>query len=204
VAALPGDDRGTNPEGDPPMKKTNINVKRYSNCAGWEGTIEPDDRSWIVFLPSDDGPVLFYRRVSVELVDGKTEHHYYDVELPGPAAAAVRPDPLAQVKPPELPAPSAASEYAIDYTVVPGPGANEEPGFFASLSARSIACWAPTEHGAIQGLLNYAIRLAVAGALDHTGEPMRHVSKRRYHAVFGPPETQLEQVVEGEHGTPVG
>lgn len=187
------------------MKKTNINVRRYAEGgpAGWEGTVEPDDGSWIVLLPTDGGAALFYRRAKLELLDGQTEHHYYDVELPGTAADAVRPDPLAQVKPPELPCSWPASEYAIDYTVEPGPGVDNEPGFHARLSAREIGCWAPTEHEAIQGLLNYAIRLAVAGALDHTGKPMRHISSRRYDAVFGPPDTQIEQVVEGEHGAVV-
>lgn len=54
----------------------NIHVKRYQNAPmGYAGTIEPEDRSWCLFVPSDGEPQLFVRR---ELKDsaGAVEHHF--------------------------------------------------------------------------------------------------------------------------------
>jgi len=40
----------------------NIIIGRYSNPAniGFWGWVEPQDRSWILFLPVDDGPPVVY------------------------------------------------------------------------------------------------------------------------------------------------
>ena len=42
----------------------NITVTRYPVPAevGWQGYIEPDDRSWIVFVDNDGHPVAFLNR----------------------------------------------------------------------------------------------------------------------------------------------
>jgi len=42
----------------------NINVTRYANpkAVGWAGWVEPDDRSWIVFIGLDGRPVAFLNR----------------------------------------------------------------------------------------------------------------------------------------------
>ena len=36
----------------------NITIHRYNDPAkvGWFGSVEPEDRSWILFIPVDDGP----------------------------------------------------------------------------------------------------------------------------------------------------
>lgn len=42
----------------------NVTVHRYQNpeAVGWQGYIEPADRSWIVFVALDGTPVLFPAR----------------------------------------------------------------------------------------------------------------------------------------------
>jgi len=42
----------------------NITVGRYDNPAdvGYQGWIEPDDRSWIMFVSNDGSPVAFLPR----------------------------------------------------------------------------------------------------------------------------------------------
>ncbi len=43
----------------------NINVHRYSHPSlteHWQGTIEPDDLSWIMFVAADGKPVVFLNR----------------------------------------------------------------------------------------------------------------------------------------------
>lgn len=53
-----------------------IHVKRYeSTAAGYAGTIEPEDRSWVLFIANDGTPSL-YIGVTSESEDGKTEHGY--------------------------------------------------------------------------------------------------------------------------------
>jgi len=175
--------------------KQNIHVKRYSDpSAGWALSIEPEDRSFVVFVPNE-GDALFYRRVEFETGDGKLEHGYADVELPGSI-------PMQHIQAPELPrADTKTWPFPIDFSVEPvSPEGLDDlteeqqqfspsrqvPGFWAALNCRSIKCWGRTEHEAVQALMNFAISLAVAGSLDHTGKPIRHVSKRRYDAVFGP------------------
>jgi len=41
-----------------------IHVGRYDNPAdiGWQGWIEPDDRTWIMFVADDGTPVVFLDR----------------------------------------------------------------------------------------------------------------------------------------------
>ncbi len=180
---------------------TNIHVKRYPDpkAIGWELTIEPEGRDWIVFVPHGDNPALFFRRVEVLDEEGKTVHAYADVELPGTL-------PMQHLQPPCSPPPPAEGRGPLDFEVVPYrepmgdaispadharererfPEARE--GFLAKLNARAVGCWGETEHEAIRALLNHVVRLAVAGCLDHTGEPMKASSKRRYQAVFGAPD----------------
>lgn len=41
----------------------NINVRRYENTShGYAATIEPEDRSWIVFVDVDNKPTLYAHR----------------------------------------------------------------------------------------------------------------------------------------------
>jgi hypothetical protein len=42
----------------------NITVTRYPKPAdvGWQGYLEPDDRSWIAFIALDGKPVFFLNR----------------------------------------------------------------------------------------------------------------------------------------------
>jgi len=42
----------------------NIKVSRYKNpeSVGWQGWIEPDDRSWIAFVDLRGRPVFFLNR----------------------------------------------------------------------------------------------------------------------------------------------
>lgn len=41
---------------------SNVSVHRYGEDVGYAGWIEPDDRSWIVFITDDNKPELFARR----------------------------------------------------------------------------------------------------------------------------------------------
>lgn len=41
----------------------NITVTRYApDTTGWQGYVEPDDKSWIVFVHDDGHPVVFLNR----------------------------------------------------------------------------------------------------------------------------------------------
>jgi hypothetical protein len=40
----------------------NIIVRRYEEDCGWQGWIEPEDKSWIVFLDASGRPVFFPHR----------------------------------------------------------------------------------------------------------------------------------------------
>jgi hypothetical protein len=43
----------------------NITVSRYPNpheVGGWQGYLQPDDRSWIAFIDGDCKPVFFLNR----------------------------------------------------------------------------------------------------------------------------------------------
>ena len=42
----------------------NITVSRYPDpeAVGWQGVIEPDDRTWIAFVDLDGHPVFFLDR----------------------------------------------------------------------------------------------------------------------------------------------
>ena len=201
---------------DPVSQKPNrIHVKRYPDphaVGGWESVVEPEDRAWIVFVPTK-GTALFYRRYEVRDENGKIEHAYADVELPGtfpvehpdkdmPAEVSMDGRPL--YGPGAQPHVEKTHPGPIDFHVEPGlepcldaisaadharerelyPNARE--GFYAFLNCRSYACWGVTPHEAVQGLLNAVVRLAAAGCLDHTGKSMRRgTSARRYEAVFG-------------------
>ena len=175
----------------------NIRIQRFSPAvAGFDGTLEPDDRSWIVFVASDGGAV-FYRRQLVELLDGSQKETYADVELPGLVLVD------GQGVPPPVAFPEMEHPGPLDFTVVPAHEPmmdavspadharerelhpNARAGFEARLNARSIAAWGATEHEAIRSLLNYVAQLCTAGALDHTGRPMHGHCARRYAAVFG-------------------
>lgn len=48
-----------------PTAMPEITVARYTNpkdVGGWLGTIEPKDKSWIIFIDADGRPVLFPHR----------------------------------------------------------------------------------------------------------------------------------------------
>ena len=52
-----------------------IHVRRYEKLTEWAGTIEPEDRGWILFVASDGKPSLWVR--DGESRDGdKTESSY--------------------------------------------------------------------------------------------------------------------------------
>lgn len=40
----------------------NFKVSRYSDSKNWAGCIEPDDRSWIMFVDKDNRPTVFLNR----------------------------------------------------------------------------------------------------------------------------------------------
>ena len=53
-----------------------IHVKRYeSPTVGFAGSIEPEDRSWVLFIAKDGAPSLF-RLAGTTEIDGKTEDAY--------------------------------------------------------------------------------------------------------------------------------
>lgn len=190
---------------------THIHVKRYASpeSLGYQATIEPADRRWLVFVDKD-GDATMWRRVSVTSypgdplgaerpatsddegkptvdVDGKVEHFFVDVELPGTSIGPGHPlHPVAAALP--MPEPAAAHPGPLDFEVtqqtetVEGVPAGT---WTAWLNCRSVGCTGATEHEAVRNLLNYVARLCTAGSLDHTGRPMIATSRRRYEAVFG-------------------
>lgn len=183
----------------------NIHVQRYANPAsfGYQGTIQPEDRSWIVFVDKDGEPTL-WRRVAISSSDtpdgGKVDHAYVDVELPG-----FVPDghPIQTMVEEKIPQIVPTGDNPLDFTVQPAREPmmdaidaaghakedelypNRRDGFIAWLNCRHVGAWGATEHDAIRALLNYVAKLCVAGSLDHTGRPMPYVSRRRHEAVFG-------------------
>ncbi len=66
-----------------------IHVKRYQNPNGYQGSIEPEDRSWVVFI-DDQGRATLWRRVELDPIQGEgaelgaciDNHAYVDVEAP--------------------------------------------------------------------------------------------------------------------------
>jgi len=54
---------------------------RYSHpkAVGYQGSIEPEDSSWVVFVDNQGEPTL-WRRVETTTADGKTDSFYADVE----------------------------------------------------------------------------------------------------------------------------
>lgn len=184
-----------------------IHVKRYNNPAavGYQGSVEPDDRSWIVFI-DNEGLATLWRRVESKsgavYRDGKViepekvDHSYVDVELPTAF------DSLNNTTPMVPPHPPSSFPGPLDYTVEPGVecfgdalspadharerAAHPEAkhGFYAKLSHRAIMCWGETEHEAVRYLMNYVACLCTAGSMDHTGKPMAG-NQRRSKAVWG-------------------
>lgn len=159
-----------------------IHVRRYHapENIGYLGTVEPDDRSWVVFI-RNDGEATLWRRVEVRSLDGKADHAYLDVELP---CATVEGHPL---HPKALEPPPKAWPGPIDYTV--SQQTEDADGvpkgtFTAWLNARQIGCTGATEHEAIRNLMNYVAQLCVAGSMDHTGRPVPATNRRRYKAVW--------------------
>lgn len=65
-----------------------IHISRYEHPdkARYQGTVAPEDRSWILFIALDGEPQLFVR-CSFETDDGKTEHGY----VPATAMVAAPP-----------------------------------------------------------------------------------------------------------------
>lgn len=192
-----------------------IHVRRYPTPAasgGVEATIAPEDGAFFVLIPVD-GDAVFYRRVAVTNSEGQTDHDYIDVELP--ARTSAPPDGVAPPTLAPLPAVNRVYPYPIDFHVKPiDPNdptledlddeaqkftpSKQRPGFWAWLNCRAVMTWGPTEHEAIQALMNYAVSLAVAGCLDQTGHPVPHINRRRYEAVFGTDVTPGY----GENGEP--
>lgn len=166
-----------------PMTMPNIHVQRYASPSTFAGNIEPEDRSWIVFV-AVNGEATFWRRSKRTKLGEKTEHVYVDAELPTHVIDGI------DTAEPSQPPPPWGHPGPLDFTIEPATGPGDQPGFFASLNVRAIACWGETEHDATRGLLNYVASLCTAGALDHTGQPTVS-NPRRYAAVFG-----------GEHAAP--
>ena len=155
----------------------NIHVKRYQpELKEWQGTISPEDGSWIVFVDSAGEP-FFYRRGNVEKADGKLEEIYVDVELP-----CALPVPEGGIPPKDL---RHHTEDPIDYHVEPNNDPKHpEEKFIAHLNVRAVAATGRTEHEAVRRLLNYVAQLCTSGSLDHTGAPS-YGNKRRYEYVWG-------------------
>lgn len=153
-----------------------IHVNRYkSREHGFQGSIEPEDRSWIVFV-DNAGQATFWREVEVDNPEapeaiGGVRHAYVDVEIP---SLHVEGDALPNVG-------SASTPYPgpLDFTT----HENEDGSFSAHLNVRDVAATAPTEREAIRDLLNYVAQLCTAGCLDHTGAPTV-LNKRRYEHVW--------------------
>lgn len=59
----------------------NIHVIRYSHPSkvGYAGAIEPDDRSWILFIPDDGAVPQLWQQSEVEVREGKTVSGYSPV-----------------------------------------------------------------------------------------------------------------------------
>src|SRR5688572_5819255 len=58
----------------------NIQVRRYArpDRVGYQGTIEPADSSWLLFIPNKGLPLL-WAKVSVQEADGKTVQEFRPV-----------------------------------------------------------------------------------------------------------------------------
>lgn len=183
----------------------NIHVSRYQNIAGYLGSIAPEDRSWIVFVDKD-GEATFWRRFQAETEDGKTVHCYADAELP--TGLFVREEEGGAI---EGGTPTGTEKSlerdSLTFKVFPAHelgqhnahhtrregdegrfDKNPEDGFLAMLDQRKIACWGKTEHEATTSLINYVVRLCVAGCLDDTGSSKPGGNPRRYRAAFGKPK----------------
>ena len=175
----------------------NIHVIRYQTPQqiGYQGCVEPDDRSWLVFIDSN-GDASFWRRCEYEEDDHSVHHGYIDAELP----FGLQPkEEIASELAEKLPLRTEEGNTdGLSYKVVPVDevtekqwndlSAHEEPkpkrGFFALLGERTIACWGETEHEAVTSLLNHVAQMCVAGCLDHTGRAMPGGNLRRYQAIF--------------------
>lgn len=179
-------------------KKQTVHVRRYPDpraVGGWEMAIEPDDRRFVLFVPTE-GDALLYRRVDVRNEDGTIEHLYADVELPFSL-------PMQHLQTMDGPPPMPKSEEGrpwnpLDFTVRRATLESGVEGFMASLNCRAIEAEGENEHEAVRNLMNYVAQLCTAGVLDHTGEPclMNPSSNRRYEAVFGPSDDQTKHVEE--------
>lgn len=74
----------------------NVHVRRYPQSHPYQGTVEPEDRSWIIFI-DNKGHATFWRRAQLEVppepVDGYgqivSNEIWYDVEDVVSAQAAV-------------------------------------------------------------------------------------------------------------------
>lgn len=60
----------------------NIHVRRYQHpdSTQYRGWVEPEDRSWILFIPQEGAPQL-YLEVECEDGDGKTVRGYTPADL---------------------------------------------------------------------------------------------------------------------------
>jgi hypothetical protein len=183
-----------------------IHVSRYKSPNTFAGYIEPEDRSWIVFVDAK-GLATFWRRTEVQMKDEDGIHHehgYIDVEIPGGIAEGEVPV-LSAPEPAQYPGPIDYKSYFME-AQPPFPAAADgsypasngiEAHWCAELNCRDIVCIGETEHAAIQNLMNYVAQLCTAGCMDHTGLPVPGVSPRRHAAVWGPPEPQPNQSTPG-------
>jgi hypothetical protein len=57
-----------------------IHVRRYEQPHSYQGSIEPEDRSWVVFIGTDGQPEL-WRRSATSDSSTSTEHGYERVGL---------------------------------------------------------------------------------------------------------------------------
>jgi hypothetical protein len=184
-----------------------IHVKRYLTPNDWAGYIEPEDRTWIVFVHSN-GEATFWRRTEVSVDNNETPvttSGYVDVEVPRGIAVGTGKPVLPAPVPTEWPGPIDYKTYFVPAQEArPAPEDGSTPAsqgmkayWAAELSCRDIVFIGDTEHEAVQCLVNEVARLCTAGCMDHTGLPVPGVSPRRRAAVWGPPEPQPDQPTPG-------
>lgn len=100
----------------------NIHVNRYQSPNSYQGCIEPEDRSWIVFV-RNDGLATFWRRTEITVqsespgVSASTQHVYCDAEVP---LLRTDGDCLPPIETKDRP--SAGAAAPLDYTIHPAEG----------------------------------------------------------------------------------
>jgi hypothetical protein len=146
----------------------NIHVKRYNSCQHMgQGTISPEDDSWLVAIDGDGVP-HFYRRVVFETSAGKTESTYADVEVTPTESSLLGAKPeLKDELDFRIVVDGHAPDFSKPQAVLPD---NSPDGYVAYLNSRRVGTVGDTPHEALRGLMNYVAKMCAAGVLDHTGE----------------------------------